>query len=68
MSERVTYRVTTRCTFCGECLVTCPWKAITMDSNGAQINQPLCRHCGKCYENCASHAIDRIYHAERKKA
>ncbi|NLO74910.1 MAG: 4Fe-4S binding protein [candidate division WS1 bacterium] len=54
------YLITSRCTFCGQCLVECPAEAITMDRTGAHIDQARCRGCGVCYDNCASEAIDRL--------
>ncbi len=48
------------CTFCGTCVFECPGKAITMDENGARIDQAKCTGCGSCYENCASEAISVV--------
>ena len=54
------YFITTRCTFCAQCLADCPREAIGMDSCGAYIDQHLCVGCGACYDNCAREAIDRL--------
>lgn len=48
------------CTFCGTCVFECPEEAITMDDNGASIDQKKCISCGSCYENCASEAVSII--------
>jgi len=54
------YQVTAGCCFCTECLFACPVKAITMDKNGAHINEEKCIGCGNCMNNCASDAITKI--------
>jgi ferredoxin len=35
-------------------------KAITIDKDGAHIDLVKCIGCGKCYDNCASEAIEAI--------
>ncbi len=54
------YTVDRGCTFCGTCVFECPVGAITLDENGAHINQEKCTGCGKCYDNCASEAISAV--------
>ena len=56
----VKYSVDAGCCFCQECLFVCPVGAITMDKNGAHINQERCTGCGKCAKNCASEAIVKL--------
>lgn len=54
------YDVSKGCTFCYTCVFECPFEAITLTEKGAQIDQEKCKRCGKCYENCASQAIEEI--------
>ena len=54
---RTTYQVSAGCCYCSECLFACPVNAITMDSNGAHIDEAICLGCGRCAANCASEAI-----------
>jgi len=52
------YAVTRGCTKCGWCVHECPAGAILWDKTGAHIDPDKCVGCGKCYENCASEAIE----------
>ncbi|MEN6305264.1 MAG: 4Fe-4S dicluster domain-containing protein [Armatimonadia bacterium] len=54
------YTVTRGCTKCGWCIHECQAGAITMDKDGAHIDEKLCTGCGRCYDNCASEAIERV--------
>ncbi|OGV77695.1 MAG: hypothetical protein A3K19_19240 [Lentisphaerae bacterium RIFOXYB12_FULL_65_16] len=51
------YAVIRGCTKCGWCVNECRVKAITIDKDGAHIDEAKCVGCGKCYDNCASEAI-----------
>ena len=57
---RKKYVVTRGCTWCNICVYECPKEAISMEAEGARINQDLCVGCGICYDNCASEAIEII--------
>lgn len=49
-----------RCSGCLVCIVTCPYKAISLDSGKtkvAEINEVLCKGCGACVAACPSGAI-----------
>ncbi len=59
-----TFQVTQGCTHCGTCIILCPARAITMDREGAHIDETKCRGCGLCEMNCASEAITE---SEEKK-
>ncbi len=56
----IKYSVQAGCCFCQECQYVCPKNAISMDKNGAHIDQTLCIGCGICANNCASEAIIKI--------
>jgi heterodisulfide reductase subunit A len=46
-----------RCSGCGECVMTCPYSAITLVDGHASVNAALCKGCGTCVGACVSHAI-----------
>ncbi len=48
-----------RCSGCRTCVPVCPYKAITLDSEGdvARINPVLCMGCGTCVAACPSGSI-----------
>jgi pyruvate formate lyase activating enzyme len=46
-----------RCIKCGECIKTCPKKALTLCSNGISINRNKCNSCGDCTQKCPSEAL-----------
>ena len=53
-----------RCAKCGLCQLNCPYGAITVQSDGAEVNDILCRGCGPCLANCPSEAITLRYYRE----
>jgi MinD superfamily P-loop ATPase len=52
------YRVTERCTNCGECLAGCPMEAIFLQGDRPQIDPDLCTDCGTCSDICPERAIE----------
>lgn len=47
-----------KCTGCGICLESCPFDAIFMVDNKAQIDEYKCRECRKCLDVCPTQAIE----------
>ena len=54
-----------RCTACGQCELTCAYKAIQVvvvdqrrGIKAAQVNEALCKGCGACAAGCRSSAVD----------
>ena len=47
-----------RCSGCGECILTCPYNAISLVDGNAEVNSALCKGCGTCVGACVSHAIE----------
>jgi len=46
-----------RCVGCGECVLSCPYKAIALIDGKAVVNSALCKGCGTCVATCLGHAI-----------
>ncbi len=46
-----------RCVGCGECVLSCPYKAIALMDGKAVVNSALCKGCGTCVGTCLGHAI-----------
>jgi heterodisulfide reductase subunit A len=53
-----------KCAKCGLCELNCPYAAITVNDDGAEVNEILCRGCGACLANCPSEAITLRYYRE----
>jgi heterodisulfide reductase subunit A len=53
-----------KCAKCGLCQLNCPYTAITLDENGAEVDEILCSGCGSCLANCPSEAITLRYYRE----
>ena len=53
-----------KCAKCGLCELNCPYRAITVNDDGAEVDEILCRGCGACLANCPSEAITLRYYRE----
>ena len=53
-----------KCAKCGLCELNCPYDAIQLMDDGAEVNEILCRGCGSCLANCPSEAITLRYYRE----
>ena len=53
-----------RCAECGLCELNCPYNAINLVDDGAEVDEILCRGCGSCLANCPSEAITLRYYEE----
>lgn len=46
------------CTGCAMCVQACPFDAITLEAEKANVNEALCQGCGTCTATCLRAAID----------
>jgi heterodisulfide reductase subunit A-like polyferredoxin len=54
----MSYRITEKCTDCGNCLTVCPLDAISAGENHPRIDPALCTDCGTCADICPARAIE----------
>lgn len=40
------------CILCGDCVLSCPDKAINLSGAGPEINRNVCLNCGRCVRSC----------------
>ncbi|MFQ6041520.1 MAG: 4Fe-4S binding protein, partial [Candidatus Poribacteria bacterium] len=57
--------ITERCSACGECVVACPYEAITIEEH-AEVNEALCKGCGACVGHCLSKAIRLLHYTDEQ--
>lgn len=55
-----TVRIDASCTACGNCLITCPTKALVRAPKRPAVVDPLCVGCGLCIEVCPVDAIAEV--------
>lgn len=51
-----------RCAGCGQCVVACPYDAITLDGGVAVVNTYQCKGCGTCAGTCPNKAMTLIHY------
>ena len=55
-----------KCVGCGDCLLVCPYTAITRVDGKAQVNAALCKGCGTCVATCPSGAIEALHFTDEQ--
>lgn len=53
------------CMGCGDCIDVCPYKAISLVDNKAEIVEAVCKGCGCCVAVCNSGAIEQRHYTNR---
>ena len=65
--RKMMYEVNTaKCSGCGSCIEICPFEAIYMVDDKAQIDEAKCKACRKCLDVCPNGAIAVRYESQPK--
>jgi len=56
----ITVTIDERCTACGQCLGTCPSRALRPAPLRPQVLDERCTGCGACLEICPTDAITEV--------
>jgi heterodisulfide reductase subunit A len=55
------------CVGCGECILACPFTAISRNADGkAEVNAALCKGCGTCAATCPAGAITALHFTDQE--
>ncbi len=55
------------CVGCGECILACPYSAISRNADGkSEVNPALCHGCGTCVATCPSGAITALHFTDQE--
>jgi heterodisulfide reductase subunit A len=54
------------CSGCGECVLVCPYSAISLTDHTAQVNSALCKGCGTCAAACLAKAITALHFTDEQ--
>jgi heterodisulfide reductase subunit A len=55
-----------RCVGCGDCVLVCPYSAISLVNGTSQVNSALCKGCGTCAATCPSGAIEAMHFTDQQ--
>ena len=55
-----------RCVGCGDCVLVCPYSAISLLNSKAHLNSALCKGCGTCVATCPSGAIEALHFTDQQ--
>jgi heterodisulfide reductase subunit A len=55
-----------RCVGCGDCVLVCPYSAISLVNGRSQVNSALCKGCGTCVATCPSGAIEALHFTDQQ--
>lgn len=49
-----------RCIGCGDCVETCAYNAISIETSGTSLNRQRCTGCGDCAQICPTGAVELV--------
>jgi heterodisulfide reductase subunit A len=55
-----------RCVGCGDCVLVCPYSALSLVDGRCQVNPALCKGCGTCVATCPSGAIEALHFTDEQ--
>ena len=55
-----------RCVGCGDCVLVCPYSALSLVNGRSQVNSALCKGCGTCVATCPSGAIEALHFTDQQ--
>jgi heterodisulfide reductase subunit A len=55
-----------RCVGCGDCVIVCPYSAISLVDANAEVNSALCKGCGTCAAACPAGAIRALHFTDQQ--
>ncbi|MBN1887992.1 MAG: 4Fe-4S binding protein [Thermoflexales bacterium] len=55
-----------KCVGCGDCILVCPYTAISRVDGKAEVNAALCKGCGTCVATCPSGAIEALHFTDEQ--
>jgi heterodisulfide reductase subunit A len=54
------------CSGCGECVVACPYTALTLVDGHVEVDETACKGCGVCVGHCRSKAITVLHFTDEQ--
>jgi heterodisulfide reductase subunit A len=57
---------TTYCAGCGQCVLACPYEAISLVNDKASVNEYQCKGCGTCAAACPNKAMTLILYEDEQ--
>jgi heterodisulfide reductase subunit A len=58
--------ITEKCVGCGDCIIVCPYTAISRVEGKAEVNPALCKGCGTCVATCPAGAIEALHFTDEQ--
>ncbi len=58
--------ITEWCVGCGDCILVCPYTAISLIEGKAEVNAALCKGCGTCAATCPAGAIEALHFTDEQ--